>query len=61
MQFVDPKSPIMAPAPILETVYDLQATRYLVQAMNNEHEETHEVEFEEKYFTTGNMRKLAPK
>ena len=61
MQLADPKSGIVAMAPILETVYDLQATRYLLQAMNNEHEETHEVEFDEKYFTTGNMRKLAPK
>lgn len=61
MQIADPKTGIVATAPILESVYDLQATRYLLQAMNNEHEETHELEFDEKYFTTGNMRKLAPK
>ena len=61
MQIFDPKSTIQAMAPILETVYDLQATRYLLQAMNNEHEESHAVPFEESYFTTSNMKKLAPK
>lgn len=61
MQIADPKSGIYAMAPILETVNDLQATRYLLQAMNNEHEESHELDFGDKYFTTGNMKKLAPK
>ncbi len=61
IQAADPKSGIVATAPILEAIYDLQATRYLLQAMNNEHEESHEVPFDEKYFTTGNMKQLAPK
>ena len=61
IQAVDPKTGDYSTGPILEAIYDLQATRYLLQAMNNEHEESHEVDFGEKYFVTGNMKKLAPK
>ena len=47
--------------PVLETVYDLQSTRYLVMAMNNEHDETKDMPFNVDYFTTGNMKAVAPK
>lgn len=47
--------------PSVETVYDLQSSRYLLMAMNNEHDETVEMPFAQNYFTTGNMKAVAPK
>lgn len=47
--------------PALESVYDLQSGRYLLMAMSNEKDEAFEMTFEDSYFTTGNMKKLAPK
>ncbi len=45
----------------VEPIYDLQSTRYLLMAMSNEHEEVKPVKYEASYFTTGNMKSLAPK
>ena len=45
----------------IETVYDLLKNRYLALAMNNEHPETTEKEFDKDYFTTSNVIKLAKK
>ncbi len=48
-------------SPAVETIYDIQSTRYLLMALNNEHAETKEVAFALDYFTTGNMKTVAPK
>lgn len=45
----------------IETVYDLLKNRYLALAMNNEHPETIEKEFDKDYFTTSNVIKMAKK
>ncbi|WP_348672491.1 DUF1329 domain-containing protein [uncultured Abyssibacter sp.] len=46
--------------PILESVYDLLANRYLVQAMNNEDDETYSIDVDwETYFNPSNVKKLA--
>lgn len=47
--------------PILETIYDLQNNRYLVQAMNNEDDESTEELFPPSYFEPGNVQKQARK
>jgi hypothetical protein len=47
--------------PVLETAYDLQASRYLVQAMNNEDAETVSKEFDPTYFDPSNVSKLSTK
>jgi hypothetical protein len=47
--------------PVLETTYDLQANRYLVQAMNNEDAETVSKQFDASYFDPGNVTKLSTK
>ena len=47
-------------APVLESVYDLLANRYLVQAMNNEDDETYSIDVDwETYFNPSNVKKLA--
>lgn len=48
-------------APILETIYDLQNNRYLVQAMNNEDPESKEMPFSPSYFDPSNVQKQATK
>jgi len=48
-------------APVIETIYDLQNNRYLVQAMNNEDEESVERKFEPSYFDPSNVQKQATK
>ena len=45
----------------IETVYDILNDRYLTLAMNNEHPETTRENFEEDYFTTRNVLRLAKK
>lgn len=46
--------------PGLESVYDLLANRYLVQAMNNEDDETYAIDVDfDTYFDPSNVRKLA--
>lgn len=50
-----------AQLPIGETVYDLQANRYLVMALNNEDTETVRKDFDDKYFDPANVSKLATK
>ncbi|MGH8528779.1 MAG: DUF1329 domain-containing protein [Nevskiales bacterium] len=63
LQSINPQSPDinMGTGSILESIYDLQSSRYLLQAMNNEHDETVAISFDKAYFTTGNMKSLAPK
>ncbi len=48
-------------APVIETIYDMQNNRYLVQAMNNEDEESVERVFEPSYFDPSNVQKQATK
>lgn len=49
-------------APAVESVNDLQSGRYLLMAMNNEKDEMDDrLEFDDNYFTTSNMKNLAPK
>ena len=45
------------PAPVLETIYDLQSNRYLAQALNNEDPENVEKEFSTEYFAPSNVSK----
>ncbi|WP_198022089.1 DUF1329 domain-containing protein [Algiphilus aromaticivorans] len=45
--------------PIGETIYDLQNGRYLVQALNNEHPENVEREFDADYFKPSNVSRQA--
>lgn len=46
--------------PVLESVYDLLANRYLVQAMNNEDDETYAIDVDPPvYFNPSNVKKLA--
>jgi len=45
------------PAPVLETIYDLQSNRYLAQALNNEDPENVEKEFSSEYFSPSNVSK----
>jgi len=47
--------------PALETIYDLQAGRYLAQALNNEDPESVEQEFDPSYFDPTNVSKQATK
>jgi len=47
--------------PVMETVYDLQAGRYLAQALNNEDPETVIKDFSVVYFDPGNVSKQASK
>jgi hypothetical protein len=49
------------PAPVMETIYDLQSNRYLAQALNNEDPESIEKPFEASYFEPGNVQKQATK
>jgi hypothetical protein len=46
-------------APVGETIYDLQNNRYLVQALNNEHPENIEKEFNADYFSPSNVSRQA--
>jgi hypothetical protein len=48
-------------APIGETIYDMQAGRYLAQAFNNEDPENAEKEFSEDYFSPANVSKQVTK
>ena len=52
---------LLAQMPVGETVYDLQANRYLVMALNNEDTETVKMDFDDKYFDPSNVSKLATK
>lgn len=52
---------LLAQMPVAETVYDLQANRYLVMALNNEDTETVKMDFDDKYFDPSNVSKLATK
>ena len=62
MQFALPgNDDAIAQVPILEAIYDMHSNRYLLQAMNNEHEETTLNDWNVKYFTTANMKKIVPK
>ena len=46
--------------PALESIYDLLANRYLVQAMNNEDDETYAIDVDPPvYFNPSNVKKLA--
>lgn len=49
------------PFQTLEVIYDLQARRYLAQAMSNQEDERQEVRFPPNYFTTANVQKIARK
>ena len=46
---------------VMETIYDLQSGRYLVQAMNNEDEEAYEQVFDPSYFDPANVQRQATK
>ncbi len=50
-----PTDPLLAIA--AETVYDLQNGRYLLQAVNNEDEESSQVQWDESYFMPANVQK----
>lgn len=47
------------PFQVIEVIYDLQARRYLAQAMSNQEPERREVSFPAKHFTTANAQKVA--
>jgi hypothetical protein len=49
------------PMQVLEVIYDLQARRYLAQAMSNQEPERRDVDFPPNYFTAGNVQKVAAK
>ena len=49
------------PAPVLESVYDLQSGRYLAQAMNNEDPENVEKNYDVGFFDPANVAKQASK
>jgi hypothetical protein len=49
------------PFQTLEVVYDLQARRYLAQAMSNQEDERQDVTFPPNYFSTANVTKVAAK
>ena len=49
------------PTSVLETIYDLMSRRYLVQAMNNEDEETVVRDFDAAYFDPANVQKQTVK
>ena len=51
----------LGPAPVLETVYDLQSGRYLAQAMNNEEPQSVERDYEVSFFDPANVSKQATK
>jgi hypothetical protein len=48
-------------APVAETIYDMQAGRYLAQAMNNEDAENIVKDFSEDYFSPANVSKQVTK
>jgi hypothetical protein len=48
-------------SPVLESVYDLQSGRYLVQAMNNEEDENSEKDYDVGFFDPSNVSKQASK
>jgi hypothetical protein len=49
------------PFQVLEVIHDLQARRYLAQAMSNEEPERRDVTFPPNYFSTANVQKIALK
>jgi len=51
----------LGPAPVLETVYDLQSGRYLAQAMNNEEPQSVERDYEVSFFDPANVSKQTTK
>ena len=50
---------LQAILPVAGTVYDLLATRYLIMDLNNEDPEVVEADFDDEYFSTSNVKKLA--
>ncbi len=62
-QYTDPGSPDVNQGMVsaVEPIYDLQSTRYLLMSLSNEHGEVTSVKYDKEYFTTGNMKAIAPK
>lgn len=56
IQGYHPTNPVSGTAG--ETIYDLQSGRYLVQAVNNEEEESYQAEWDTSYFNPGSVSKL---
>ena len=52
----DPEDPVLGVG--AETVYDLQNGRYLLMAVNNEDEESSQIQWDEAYYKPGNVAKL---